>query len=82
MDTPKDLHSFSKTNPERDSLRTSPRIRDPAADTAPLQGSGDRSDEDSVVDGYGKTESDSATDADMQTGATQPAGNAGSGQHR
>jgi len=51
MDTQRVLHGFPNYNQEGDPLTQSPNITDPNDDTAPLQGSGDRSDEDSVVTG-------------------------------
>jgi hypothetical protein len=43
------LHAFKNVNPEPDPLTDSPNITDPNEDTAPLQGSLDRSDDDSLV---------------------------------
>ena len=47
-DTQRDLHGFEGKTPETDSELESPQIRIPEEDTAPLQGSKDRSDEDSL----------------------------------
>ena len=44
------LHGFSNETPEADSILESPQVRDPEEDTAPLQGSKDRSDDDSMED--------------------------------
>ncbi len=50
-DTQRDLHGFEGKTPEADSILESPKIRDPEEDTAPLQGTKDRSDEDSLETG-------------------------------
>lgn len=50
VDSERVLHGFSNETPEADSILESPQVRDPANDTAPLQGSKDRSDEDSMED--------------------------------
>jgi hypothetical protein len=50
-DTLRDLHGFEGKTPEADSILESPQIRDPEEDTAPLQGTKDRSDEDSLETG-------------------------------
>jgi hypothetical protein len=52
MDSPRVLHGFSNVNQEPDPLTESPNITDPNEDTAPLQGSMDRSDDDSLTDEY------------------------------
>lgn len=44
------LHGFQNETPEADSILETPQVRDPEEDTAPLQGSRDRSDEDSMED--------------------------------
>jgi hypothetical protein len=44
------LHGFQNETPEADSILESPEVRDPEEDTAPLQGTKDRSDEDSLED--------------------------------
>ena len=65
MEPQRDLHSFAKTDPEGNSPNLSPKIRDATEDTAPLQGTGDRSDPDSVSDGYEdeRARDDAGTDA-------------------
>jgi hypothetical protein len=50
VDSERVLHGFQNETPEADSILESPEIRDPEDDTAPLQGSKDRSDEDSMED--------------------------------
>jgi hypothetical protein len=50
MDSPGVFHSFQNETPEADSILESPQLRDPEKDTAPLQGSKDKSDEDSLED--------------------------------
>jgi hypothetical protein len=47
-DRERDLHGFGGKTPEADSILESPQIRDPEEDTAPLQGTKDRSDDDSL----------------------------------
>jgi len=47
-DTERVLHGFESRMPEADSILESPEVRDPEKDTAPLQGSKDRSDDDSL----------------------------------
>ena len=49
-DTERVLHGFESRMPDADSILESPEVRDPEKDTAPLQGSKDRSDEDSLDD--------------------------------
>ena len=44
------LHGFSNETPEADSILESPEVRDPEKDTGPLQGTKDRSDDDSMED--------------------------------
>ncbi len=44
----RDLHGFKGNTPEADSILESPQIRNPEEDTAPLEGTRDRSDEDSL----------------------------------
>ena len=44
------LHGFANQIPEADSILESPELLDPENDTAPLQGSKDRSDDDSLED--------------------------------
>jgi hypothetical protein len=48
IETQRVLHSFTNVNQEPDPLTESPNITDPNEDTAPLQGSLDRSDDDSL----------------------------------
>lgn len=50
VDEQRVLHGFANETPEADSILESPEVRDPAEDTAPLQGSKDRSDDDSMED--------------------------------
>jgi hypothetical protein len=50
VDRERVLHGFTNETPEADSILESPQVRDPDDDTAPLQGSKDRSDEDSMED--------------------------------
>ena len=50
VDTERVLHGFQGDTPEADSILESPEVRDPEEDTAPLQGSKDRSDDDSMED--------------------------------
>jgi len=45
------FHIFKNETLEADSILESPQIRDPEQDTAPLQGTKDRSDEDSLESG-------------------------------
>ncbi|MGH8256582.1 MAG: hypothetical protein ACRET0_10240 [Steroidobacteraceae bacterium] len=56
MDTQRVLHGYSNVNQEPDPLTESPNITDPNEDTAPLQGSLDRTDDDSLTDDYGAGE--------------------------
>ena len=56
MVTQRTLHAYSNLNQEPDPLTESPNITDPSEDTAPLQGSLDRSDDDSVVPEYSGSE--------------------------
>jgi hypothetical protein len=51
IDRERTLHGFEGRTPEADSILESPKVRDPEEDTAPLQGSKDRSDEDSLEPG-------------------------------
>jgi hypothetical protein len=44
------LHGFSNETLEADSILESPEVRDPEEDTGPLQGTKDRSDDDSMED--------------------------------
>lgn len=44
------LHGFQNETPEADSILESPEVRDPEEDTGPLQGTKDRSDDDSMED--------------------------------
>ena len=50
VDSQREWHAFGNETPEADSILESPRVRDPEEDTAPLQGSKDRSDDDSLED--------------------------------
>jgi hypothetical protein len=50
IDSERVLHGFANETPEADSILESPQLRDPDEDTAPLQGSKDRSDDDSLED--------------------------------
>jgi len=50
VDSERVLHGFQNETPEADSILESPEVRDPEEDTAPLQGSKDRSDKDSMED--------------------------------
>jgi hypothetical protein len=50
VDSERVLHGFTNETLEADSILESPEVRDPDEDTAPLQGSKDRSDEDSMED--------------------------------
>lgn len=50
VDSERVLHGFQNETPEADSILERPEVRDPEEDTAPLQGSKDRSDEDSLED--------------------------------
>jgi len=50
VDSERVLHGFANETPEADSILESPQVRDPDKDTAPLQGSKDRSDDDSMED--------------------------------
>lgn len=51
VDTERVLHGFVNETLEADSILESPAVRDPETDTAPLQGSKDRSDKDSLQGG-------------------------------
>ena len=48
VENQRELHGFEGKTPEADSILESPQIRDPEEDTAPLQGTNDRSDDDSL----------------------------------
>ena len=48
VESERELHGFEGKTPEADSILESPQIRDPEEDTAPLQGTNDRSDDDSL----------------------------------
>lgn len=50
VDELQEFNPFSSTGPDGDALLHSPKIRDPEKDTAPLQGSKDLSDSDSLND--------------------------------
>ena len=50
VDSERVLHGFDNQKPDADSILESPEVRDPDKDTAPLQGSKDRSDNDSMED--------------------------------
>jgi hypothetical protein len=50
VDSERVLHGFQSDSPEADSILESPELRDPEEDTAPLQGTKDRSDDDSMED--------------------------------
>jgi len=49
LDAERELNAFIGNTPEADSIVESPKLRDAAEDTAPLQGSKDISDKDSLV---------------------------------
>ena len=71
MQTQRVLHGFSNPNQEPDPLTESPNIADPSEDTAPLQGSLDRSDDDSVVPEYSGSEPAGEDEGD-QSGPDAP----------
>jgi len=50
IDSERVLHGFQNETPEADSILESPEVRDPEEDTGPLQGTKDRSDDDSMED--------------------------------
>ena len=50
VDRERVLHGFEGETPEADSILESPEVRDADDDTAPLQGTKDRSDDDSMED--------------------------------
>ncbi|HEX4025348.1 MAG TPA: hypothetical protein VHX52_11725 [Steroidobacteraceae bacterium] len=77
MDSPRVLHSFSNVNQEPDPLTDSPNITDPSEDTAPLQGSLDRSDDDAMVDEYRASDEESP-DGPLSAGGGKASGS-GSG---
>jgi hypothetical protein len=67
MPTQRVLHGFANVDQEEpDPLTESPKINDPNEDTAPLHGSLDRSDADSVVPNYSSEPGDDSESAGRQ----------------